>query len=583
VISIKPWLLGAAAIGMVAIGSPWAVGAPASASASPAQVHARQVQPEVHVPLAGCHHAGRGCRTRSGSGSGNWSGYALTSGTYSSISATWTVPSVSSSGATSTDSSTWVGIDGANNTDLIQTGTEQGWDAGTSSAYYDAWWEILPANETVMFAVSPGDTIAASIQKLNSTEWSIYLLDRNSGNVISQTETYSGPQTSAEFIQEAPTFGTTIGPVAHYSPVAFYNARVNGKSPALNSSEEIDMIQGDSQVSTPSAPNQAANGFAVTYGATSPSAPATPLFQLHKDGTIWTSTGAACTHAGCAGWVEDDNNSATVQIAAGAGSVFQRHKDGEIWEWTGTGCGTWCAGWIMLDDNPLTTSIVAGSGSLWQLHSDGTIWRSTGAPCEARSCPGWIELDNNPLAKSIVAGAGTVFQLHKDGTIWRSTGAACSSSGCHGWTELDNNPKTKAITAGTKTVFQLHKDGTIWRSTGAACSSSGCHGWTELGNDPKTVAIVAGGTRLYQLRKDGSIWRSTGAACSTRGCRGWKELDNNPDAKAIVASSSRAYELHKDGTIWRSTGAACVRTTCSGWTELDNNPDAAAIRVSNGS
>ena len=45
-----------------------------------------------------------------------------------------------------TYSSAWIGVDGFNDNDLIQTGTEQDYYSG--GAHYDAWWEILPAAET---------------------------------------------------------------------------------------------------------------------------------------------------------------------------------------------------------------------------------------------------------------------------------------------------------------------------------------------------------------------------------------------------------------------------------------------------
>jgi Peptidase A4 family len=457
-----------------------AVLAPATASASVGRASGHPGAPAIHVPRPSC----RKCAVpTSGFFSSNWSGYVKTGSGFSSVSATWTVPSVSASGSTLTDSSTWVGIDGWSNSNLIQAGTEQGYNPSTHSTFYDAWWEILPASETVVFNVSPGDTIVASIAKINATQWSIYLHDTTNGRTISTTQTYSGPQTSAEFIQEAPSLGGVL-PVAHYSPVAFYNARVNTVSPGLTASQEITMVQGGTDVSTPSAPNQAANGFAVANSATAPAAPATPLFQRHSDGSIWASTGVACSGTSCPGWNLLDNNRADVQIAAGAGSVFQRHSDGTIWEWAGGGCGSWCASWIELDNNPATTAIAAGSGSVWQLHSDGSIWRSTGAPCTSAGCSGWIKLDNNPAARAIAAGAGTVFQLHSDGSIWRSTGVACSGSSCPGWTELDNNPATTSIVASSSTAFQLHSDGSIWKSTGVACTGTSCPGWNKLDNNP---------------------------------------------------------------------------------------------------
>ena len=54
--------------------------------------------------------------------------------------ATWHVPRVQ---ATAPDrySSTWVGVDGADNAELIQTGTEG--DSIQARTVYRAWWDIL--------------------------------------------------------------------------------------------------------------------------------------------------------------------------------------------------------------------------------------------------------------------------------------------------------------------------------------------------------------------------------------------------------------------------------------------------------
>src|SRR5438067_11137972 len=77
--------------------------------------------------------------------SSNWSGYALGGNGFTSVSGSWIVQPVMRSNR-ATYSSQWVGIDGFNNSNLIQTGTES--DFVNGSARYDAWWEILPAAET---------------------------------------------------------------------------------------------------------------------------------------------------------------------------------------------------------------------------------------------------------------------------------------------------------------------------------------------------------------------------------------------------------------------------------------------------
>jgi hypothetical protein len=206
--------------------------------------------------------------------SSNWSGYALASsqpGTYTAITGSWVVPKVSPS-KKPTYSAAWIGIDGFNNSDLIQTGTEQ--DFVNGSARYYAWWEVLPAPETPItsMVVNPGDTMTAAIQDNNGT-WTITITDASSGASYSTTTAYSGPETSAEWIVEAPTVGGRIATLANYGSTVFNPGTVNGLNPGLATADGGVMIQNGKQVSTPSVPDSDTDGFAMQYGATVPPAP----------------------------------------------------------------------------------------------------------------------------------------------------------------------------------------------------------------------------------------------------------------------------------------------------------------------
>jgi hypothetical protein len=57
-------------------------------------------------------------------GSYNWAGYAVHTGTYTSVSGNWTVPTIQT-GSPSGYSSAWVGIGGFSGNSVIQIGTEQ--------------------------------------------------------------------------------------------------------------------------------------------------------------------------------------------------------------------------------------------------------------------------------------------------------------------------------------------------------------------------------------------------------------------------------------------------------------------------
>ena len=168
--------------------------------------------------------------TRSSWSSSNWSGYAE-SGHFTSISGSWTVPSAMAGAATSNPvwfSSAWLGIDGFNNTHLIQTGTEQDFYGG--SAHYSAWWEILPkAESAIPYAVSPGDSMSATITQTSiavgkrkkprviTDRWTIGLKDVTRNWTFTTTQVYKGPGSSAEFIVEAPLVGRSVATMSNYS------------------------------------------------------------------------------------------------------------------------------------------------------------------------------------------------------------------------------------------------------------------------------------------------------------------------------------------------------------------------------
>jgi hypothetical protein len=242
------------------------VAAPAAAMASPAHSDATHPHTVTHSVL---HRIGPGTdhvisRTPFDQQSSNWSGYAKTGSGYTNASVTWNVPTAQ---ATSSDTygSNWVGIDGDGNSDLIQTGTEEDYVGG--QAQYDAWWEILPAAETVIpnLSISPGDSMTGTVAQQSSGTWKITLTDNTSGQSFNTTQSYSGPGQSVEYIEESPEINGSIATPADLSTATFSGATVNGSSPGLASSDAIDLVQNGTTYYKPSAPNSSGDGFTVSY------------------------------------------------------------------------------------------------------------------------------------------------------------------------------------------------------------------------------------------------------------------------------------------------------------------------------
>ena len=176
----------------------------------------------------------------------NWSGYVATGGTYTSVTGTWVIarPDPKTPGI----DATWVGIGGANTTDLVQAGTEAtvGPD-GTVT--YDAWTETLPqATRTITLSVTAGDTVTVTLTEQSVGSWLIDLRNVTTGRAYTTTLRYSSSKTSAEWIQEAPSIGRGIAPLDSFGTVTFSAAStvVDGKKQTLTGAGARSVTMTDS-------------------------------------------------------------------------------------------------------------------------------------------------------------------------------------------------------------------------------------------------------------------------------------------------------------------------------------------------
>ena len=223
-----------------------------------------------HLPVGGTTPHATSSATAGPALSTNWSGQVATGGTYTSVAGSWTVPTVQPGG--NDYSATWIGIDGTSSSTLIQTGTAQESDFGTT-AYYP-WYELLPNSETpIPHLVEPGDSMTSSITEtstVNST-WSIVLTDVSEQWTFQISVHYVTPGTSAEWIEEAPTVGTQTT-LADYGSTTFTGMSVGGPGTAAATYSPIYMIDTlDTEViSWPNAYNPATTSFAVQYGSPTP-------------------------------------------------------------------------------------------------------------------------------------------------------------------------------------------------------------------------------------------------------------------------------------------------------------------------
>jgi hypothetical protein len=209
-----------------------------------------------------------------GSTSRNWSGYVASSGTFTAVSGTWTIPTVSpsTSGTSARADATWVGIGGATATDLVQAGTQA--TVANGVVQYSAWVETLPqASRDVSLAVAAGDTVTVSLAQQTAGTWNITIQNTTSGGVYNGTVTYASSVSSAEWIEEAPTAGKGgVVLLDRFGTVQFTNASTvkDGQTvtPAAAGAQAVTMVNNKTGVTlaTPSALGPDGASFTVTRG-----------------------------------------------------------------------------------------------------------------------------------------------------------------------------------------------------------------------------------------------------------------------------------------------------------------------------
>jgi hypothetical protein len=183
----------------------------------------------------------------------NWSGYAATSGTFTSVAGTWIVPPAGINSAAGVGA-TWVGIGGVSTHDLIQAGT-QDVAAGGGQAEFQTWIEMLPqASQQVPVAVVPGDSVTVSIdeQGTGTGVWQISINNNTSGQTYQTSVNYTSSESSAEWIQEAPASSSGVLPLDFFNSVSFSAAS------ATQDGQTVDLAQAGAQpIAMLNATNQA--------------------------------------------------------------------------------------------------------------------------------------------------------------------------------------------------------------------------------------------------------------------------------------------------------------------------------------
>ena len=133
-----------------------------------------------------------------------WAGYADVSTGFTSVKGSWIVEKVPIGyGIPNPGGSQWIGIGGMYGDGyLIQTGTNS--LETLFGTEYNAWIETVPGGtQTLVFPVSPGDVMTASIQEISTGSWQISISDITQGwNYVSSPISFEPNTQTAEWIEE---------------------------------------------------------------------------------------------------------------------------------------------------------------------------------------------------------------------------------------------------------------------------------------------------------------------------------------------------------------------------------------------
>jgi hypothetical protein len=224
--------------------------------------------------------------------SSNWAGYVASAGTFTSVGGSWAIPQAA--GTNSSDFSadaTWVGIGGVSGTDLIQAGTQDIIQNGTST--YTAWYELLPASSIqIPLVVHPGDAMTVSVAQQTNGQWQISFSDATTGQNYQTSVSYSSSLSSAEWIEEMPSDERGFAPLDDFGTVSFTNgfSVENGSEISISGSgaDAMTMTTENGQtLAVPSPLGSDGASFTVTRTDTSSSSvpPATRTGRWSRTGT----------------------------------------------------------------------------------------------------------------------------------------------------------------------------------------------------------------------------------------------------------------------------------------------------------
>jgi hypothetical protein len=197
----------------------------------------------------------------------NWSGYAATGSTYTTVTSSWTEPSVSCTADGIV--AFWIGLDGWGSTSVEQDGTGVDCSSGSPQAF--AWWETYPANSIQEYnkPVAAGDRLTSTVTSESGGRYDMVLTDSTEG--WTENNVVAGPSgasnASAEVIAEAVSSNSGVTPLPNFGTVQFTGSTVDNGSLQASGAQPIDMTGSGGAVIASTSTADSSGDFNVSYGS----------------------------------------------------------------------------------------------------------------------------------------------------------------------------------------------------------------------------------------------------------------------------------------------------------------------------
>ncbi len=193
----------------------------------------------------------------------SWAGYVVSgaNGSYQSVSADWTVPTVKCVSGTQF-ASFWIGLDGYSSDSVEQTGIDADCSGGTVS--YSGWYDLYPASPVYFGnAISAGDSMSASVTFSGTTTYTFVLADATADWSHTITKSASGlARSSAEVVTQGPG---PAGVLTDFGKITFTKCEVNGTSLGGQDPTAVTMVDGSGKVMVSPSAITAAGKFTNTW------------------------------------------------------------------------------------------------------------------------------------------------------------------------------------------------------------------------------------------------------------------------------------------------------------------------------